>query len=99
MKAELKEMQVSLGWFQNLETNFELKCQEEAMNFDEDDNEFQVSTDCNFCGYKSQSLNEHPTHITTHSSFTYNIFTAPCHGEEDYTNHMVEKHNCNVMDR
>ena len=69
------------------------------MNFDEDDNELQVSTDCNFCGYKSQSLHEHLDHIATHSSFTCNICITPCLDEEDFTNHMVEKHNCNVMDR
>ena len=80
-KAELKDPS---AWFQNLETKFQIKCQEEAMNFDEDDNEIQVSTDCNFCGYKSQSLNEHLDHITTHSSFTCNICTTPCLNEEDF---------------
>ena len=95
-KAKLKDPS---AWFQNLETKFQIKCQEEAMNFDEDDNEIQVSTDCNFCGYKSQSLNEHLDHIATHSSFTCNISTSPCLDEEDFANHMVEKHNCNVMDR
>ena len=95
-KAELKD---PLAWFQNLETKFQIKCQEEAMSFNEDDNEIQVSTDCNFCGYRSQSLNKHLDHIATHSSFTCNICTTPCLDEEDFANHMVEKHNCNVMDR
>ena len=58
-----------------------------------------MSTDCIFCGYKSQSLNKHLDHIKIHSSFPCNICTAPCLNEEDFTNHIVEKHNCNVTDR
>ena len=95
-KAECKDPS---AWFQNLETNFQLKCKEDVMNFDEDDNELQVYTDCNFCGYKSQTLNEHLDHIRIHSRFTCNICTAPYLDEEDLTNHMVEYHNFNVMDR
>ena len=96
MKAELKD---PMAWFENLETQFQLKSQEDVMNFDEDDNELQVYTDCNFCGYKSQTLNEHLDHIRIHSRFTCNICTSPCLDEEDLTNHMVENHKCNVMDR
>ena len=95
-KAELKD---PLAWFQNLETKFQLKWQEDIMNFDEDDNELQVYTDCNFCGYKSQTLNEHLDHIRIHSRFTCNICTAPCLNEEDLTSHMVANHDCNVTDR
>ena len=96
MKVELKD---PTAWFENLETQFQLKSQEDVMNFDEDDNELQVYTDCNFCGYKSQTLNAHLDHIRIHSRFTCNICTAPCLDEEDLTKHMVENHKCNVTDR
>ena len=97
-KAERKEMPTSGNWFQHLQTTYEKNSQLQDCEFDDDEEDMAIFTDCAFCGHRSGTVVEHLEHTKQHSEFFCNKCLAPFYDQEDYDNHMDEMHGINVTD-
>ena len=97
-KAELKQKPASVNWFENLQRNYDNMSQEVVCDFDDDDEDFNISAECTICGYRSQNLDEHLEHSKGHNEFFCDQCFRHFVGKEEYDHHNNEEHRINMTD-
>ena len=97
-KVERKEIEYTADWFKYIETTHDMRSQEDVGHFDDDDDEenFNVVTDCNICGIRSYSLADHLKHTETHGMYTCDVCFSLFDDTDKYEEHMAERHQLPV---
>ena len=97
-KAELKQKPASVNWFENLQRNYDERSQELACDFDDDEEDFNISTECTICGHRSHNLDEHLEHSKGHNKFYCDQCLSHFLGKEEYDHHNDQVHGMNMTD-
>ena len=97
-KVEQKEIEYTADWFKYLETTHDMRSQEDVGHFDDDDDDenFDVVTDCNICGIRLYSLADPLKHTETHGMYTCDVCFSLFDDTDEYEEHIAERHQLPV---
>ena len=95
-KAEQKEIDYTADWFKYLETTHDMRSQEDVGHFDDDDDDenFDVVTDCNICGIRLYSLADHLKHTETHGMYTCDVCFSLFDDTDEYVAERINLKQC-----